>query len=185
MTAVWVAVGTGAAGLGAWQLASADGDGGAHGRALDDAAVRRALAEGARGAGPSASGSGTAHGSGTADGSRTAPSSAAPADSPSAAPTATATPRPTMSPYAPRTDTVRFAGGSATAECRADGSVFLVSWSPADGYQFDEEVARGPAPVARLEAEPTSDDADDLTYEITCMADGPRAQRVPDTDTDD
>ncbi|GGK97848.1 hypothetical protein [Streptomyces flaveus] len=77
---------------------------------------------------------------------------------------------------------MHFAGGSATAECRADGSVFLVSWSPADGYQFDEDVERGPAPVARLEAEPTADDADDLTYEITCGADGPRAQRVADTD---
>ncbi|NGO15262.1 hypothetical protein G5C60_48700 [Streptomyces sp. HC44] len=158
MTAVWVAVGTGAGSLGAWQLASADGDGGAHGRALDDAAVRRALAEGTRSA-PSTLGSGSA------------PSS----DSPGA----TTAPRPSRSP---RTDTVHFAGGSATAECRADGSVFLVSWSPADGYQFDEDVARGPAPVARLEAEPIADDADDLAYDVTCVADGPKAQRVPGAD---
>lgn len=44
-TAAWVALGTGAGGLAAWQLASADADTPAHGRALDDAAVRRALAQ--------------------------------------------------------------------------------------------------------------------------------------------
>ncbi|MEV0225365.1 hypothetical protein [Streptomyces sp. NPDC050704] len=148
VTAAWVAVGTGAGGLGAWQLANADGDADAHGRTLDDAAVRRALATGAGSTEPRRSG----------------------------------TPSPTPSV---QQDTVRFTGGSATAECRPDGTVYLVSWSPADGYHFDEDVGRGPAPTARLEAEPSlDDDAEDLTYEISCTANGARARLVADADDD-
>jgi hypothetical protein len=60
--------------------------------------------------------------------------------------------------------------------------VYLVSWSPDDGYAFDEDVERGPAPVARLEAEPSADDADDLAYDITCTPAGARAQRMADAD---
>jgi hypothetical protein len=149
VTAAWVAVGTGAGGLGAWQLASADAGAPAHGRALDDAAVRRALAEGTP--------------SGSADAT---------------------TPRPSPSPSKPRSarETLHFTGGTATVECRSDGSVYLVSWSPADGYAFDEDVRRGPAPVARLEAEPAAEDADDLAYDLTCTPAGARVQRVTDAD---
>lgn len=48
---------------------------------------------------------------------------------------------------------------------------------------------RGPAPTARLEAEPSvdndgDDDADDLTYEISCTPDGARARLTAD-DADD
>jgi hypothetical protein len=71
-------------------------------------------------------------------------------------------------------------------ECRTDGTVFLVSWSPADGFHIDDDVTRGPSAVARLEAEPADDDEqDDLPYEIRCTPDGPRARVVADTDTDD
>ncbi|APY87222.1 hypothetical protein DCW30_10200 [Streptomyces alfalfae] len=70
-------------------------------------------------------------------------------------------------------------------ECRTGGTVFLVSWSPADGFHIDDDVTRGPAAVARLEAEPGDDDEqDDLRYEIRCAADGPRARVVADTDDD-
>ncbi|WP_158857784.1 hypothetical protein [Streptomyces sp. NRRL B-1347] len=60
-----------------------------------------------------------------------------------------------------------------------------MSWSPADGYHFDEDVVRGPGRAARLEAEPSDDgdgaeDADDLTYDITCPGGRPRARPAPD-----
>ncbi|WP_371528061.1 hypothetical protein OG302_20225 [Streptomyces sp. NBC_01283] len=49
---------------------------------------------------------------------------------------------------------------------------------------MDDDVARGPGAVARLEAEPSDDDddeRDDLPYEIRCGADGePRAKVVAD-----
>ncbi|MFH8569188.1 hypothetical protein [Streptomyces sp. NPDC017993] len=169
VTAVWVAIGTGAGALGAWQLASADAGTPAHGRALDDAAVRRALAEGAR-SGPAAPAPGSA-------GSDSAP--------PGPPGTGTSTPRPPSSAGASDTvqrETVRFTGGTATVECRPGGTVYLVSWSPADGYAFDEDVERGPAPVTRLEAEPSAEDADDLAYDITCTPGGARAQRMADGD---
>ncbi|MEV7194044.1 hypothetical protein AB0N81_19880 [Streptomyces sp. NPDC093510] len=70
-------------------------------------------------------------------------------------------------------------------ECRADGTIRLVSWSPADGFHIDEDVERGPAAVVRLEAEPgDDDDRDDLPYEIRCTSTGPRAEVTPDTDDD-
>jgi hypothetical protein len=157
-TAAWVAVGTGAGGLGAWQLASADAGAPEHGRALDDAAVQRALA----GSAPSREGTTTPHSS----------SSSSPAP----------TPRPSRPSPALERETVRFTGGTATVECRPDGNVYLVSWSPADGYAFDEDVERGPAPVARLEAEPSAEDADDMAYDITCTPAGALAQRMADGD---
>ncbi|MEV0253127.1 hypothetical protein AB0H82_02460 [Streptomyces sp. NPDC050732] len=156
VTAAWVAVGTAAGALGAWQLASADGGGdAAHSRPLDEAAVRRALA-------------GAAH---SPPARRKTPPPAPPSHS--------------SSPSAERS-TVRFTGGSATVECRPDGTVRLVSWSPADGFHIDDDVERGPAPVVRLEAEPADDDAqEDLPYELRCTATGPRAKVVPDTDEED
>ncbi|WP_172386159.1 hypothetical protein [Streptomyces sp. MNP-20] len=175
-TVAWVAVGTAAGGLGAWQLASADGGGAAHSRPLDEGAVRRALtAEGTPGPGPSRpEPSGP---SGPGPGSGSGPSSPGPARSTEP----TGVPR----PDAPERSTVRFTGGTATVECRPDGTVYLVSWSPADGYHFDEDVVRGPGRTARLEAEPSDDadvaeDSDDLPYDITCADGGPRARRAPD-----
>lgn len=66
-------------------------------------------------------------------------------------------------------------------ECRADGTVYLVSWSPADGFHIDDDVERGPGRVARVEAEPGDDvDGDDLHYEVRCTGGTPRAHPVPD-----
>ncbi|MEV2252102.1 hypothetical protein AB0I94_16200 [Streptomyces sp. NPDC050147] len=154
VTAAWVGVGTAAGALGAWQLATSDSGGAAHSRPLDEAAVERALA--ATSASPPASSSRPA------------------SPSPSAAPSKTP----------PDRSTLRFTGGTATVECRDDGTVYLVSWSPADGFHIDDDVERGPGPVARLEAEPSDDDErDDLPYEIRCGEDGqPRARVVADAD---
>ncbi|MEU6822651.1 hypothetical protein ABZ921_18650 [Streptomyces atriruber] len=165
VTAAWVAVGTAAGALGAWQLASSDGAGGAaHSRPLDEAAVRRALAA-----------------------SSTNPPSSSPPREPtsSSEPSSSSSSEPSSEPSSGRS-TVRFTGGAATVECRADGTVRLISWSPADGFHIDDDVERGPAAVARLEAEPGDDDEqDDLPYEIRCTSDGrPRAKVVPDTDDD-
>lgn len=100
---------------------------------------------------------------------------------------ATSVPPPTSSSSTrstPDRSTLRFTGGTATVECRGDGTVYLVSWSPADGFHIDEDVERGPAAVARLEAEPSDDDdeQEDLPYEIRCGEDGPRARVVADSD---
>ncbi|MGW2345363.1 hypothetical protein [Streptomyces sp. NPDC001661] len=151
VTAAWVAVGTAAGALGAWQLAGSDANAGTgtHGHPLDDAAVHRALA------------------SAQASTPRADTSSAAPAP-------------------ADQRRTLRFTGGSATVECGTDGSVYLVAWSPADGYEIDDDVVRGPGRVARLEAEPSDDDSPDRHYEIRCSAGSgtPRAVLVPDDDDD-
>ncbi|MFE0172563.1 hypothetical protein ACFWZ2_09630 [Streptomyces sp. NPDC059002] len=156
VTAAWVAVGTAAGALGAWQLAGSDSRGdAAHSSPLDEDAVRRALA---RAASESPSGKSTE----------------SPPDRPTTKP----------SPSAERS-TVRFTGGSATVECRPDGTIRLISWSPADGFHIDDDVERGPAAVARLEAEPSDDDEqEDLPYELHCTPKGPRAKVVPDTDDD-
>ncbi|MFC8129772.1 hypothetical protein [Streptomyces sp. NPDC057302] len=159
VTAAWVGVGTAAGALGAWQLATADSGGAAHSRPLDEGAVERALAA--------------------------TSASASPPKSPSASPSPTKS-APSKAPS--DRSTLRFTGGSATVECRADGTVYLVSWSPADGFHIDDDVERGPGAVARLEAEPSDDDddeQDDLPYEIRCGDGGkPRAAVVADADDD-
>ncbi|MGW7272252.1 hypothetical protein ACWGH5_17195 [Streptomyces sp. NPDC054864] len=155
VTAAWVAVGTAAGALGAWQLATSDSGGGAaHSRPLDEGAVERALAA-------------------TSASPRTSSRPTSPTPSPSATPSKTP----------PDRSTLRFTGGTATVECRDDGTAYLVSWSPADGFHIDDDVERGPAAVARLEAEPSDDDdeRDDLPYEIRCGEGGePRARVVAD-----
>ncbi|MGV9884017.1 hypothetical protein [Streptomyces sp. NPDC003006] len=204
-TAAWVAVGTAAGALGAWQLAGSDSGGeAAHSRPLDEAAVRKALAKAAEsptaGAGGSASsspggGAGSTEGPGDGAGSTERPGGgaastegpgggAASTEEPSGEPTGASTAK--SSPPSAERSSVRFTGGAATVECRPDGTVFLVSWSPADGFHIDDDVERGPAAVVRLEAEPGDDDErDDLPYEIRCTADGqPRAKVVADTDED-
>ncbi|MET9546937.1 hypothetical protein ABZY36_16710 [Streptomyces sp. NPDC006627] len=176
VTAAWVAVGTAAGALGAWQLAGADSRGDvAHSRPLDEAAVRRALAKASESpAAPER----------PRGGDSTPPRK--PTGKATGRPTGKAPGRPTGKPSAPERSTVRFTGGAATVECRADGTVFLVSWSPADGFHIDDDVERGPAAVARLEAEPGDDDErDDLPYEIRCASDGvPHAKVTADRDDD-
>ncbi|MDI3384642.1 hypothetical protein QIS99_00160 [Streptomyces sp. B-S-A8] len=176
MTVAWAAVAAVAGGLGAWTLAGFDGAAGERGRPLDDAAVRRALAS--------------------------PPPASAPPPPPS--PSASREPQPaedtTTAPAPPRRSTLRFTGGTATAECRADGTVYLTSWSPADGYHV-EEYARGPARTARLELEPSAEDAggsgdngdngdtddtdnaDDTAYVISCGPTG-KAQAAPAPEDD-
>ncbi|WP_190084087.1 hypothetical protein [Streptomyces longisporoflavus] len=147
VTAAWVAMGTAAGALGAWQLATSDSGNAAHSRPLDEGAVERALAATSASASPSASPS---------------PSSARPEP-------------------ATERSTLRFTGGTATVECRKDGTVYLVSWSPSDGFHIDDDVERGPGRVARLEAEPSDDDddgRDDLPYEIRCGEGGRPGARV-------
>ncbi|WP_141753759.1 hypothetical protein [Streptomyces luteocolor] len=183
VTAAWVAVGTAAGALGAWQLAGSDSAGEtAHSRPLDEAAVRKALAAASKSAGPGSGPGDSPEPSSGASSGMPADPSATPAD-PSAKPGDH--PAPPSATPTPERSTVRFTGGAATVECRPDGTVFLVSWSPADGFHIDDDVERGPAAVARLEAEPGDDDEqDDLPYEIRCTDDGPRAKVVPDTDDD-
>ncbi|MDI3420362.1 hypothetical protein [Streptomyces luteolus] len=165
MTAAWVAVAAVAGGLAAWTLAGFDGAAGDRGRPLDDAAVRRALA--ARPSTP------TTPTTPATPASPDPSTSREPASSPE--PTGSATPP-------PRRSTLRFTGGTATAECRPDGTVYLTSWSPADGYHV-EEYARGPARSARLELEPSAEDADDVEYEISCGPTGKAAvSRAPEDD---
>lgn len=176
VTAVWVAAGTAAGALGAWQLASADSGGTAHSRPLDEGAVRRALAESpdSRATSPSR----------TPTPPRTPSHSRTPAPSGTPSPSRTPSKRPEERPA--ERSTVRFTGGTATVECRPDGTVYLLSWSPADGYHIDEDVTRGPAAAARLEAEPSDDDErEDLAYEIRCTERGPRARVAPESDSDD
>ncbi|MFD0413126.1 hypothetical protein [Streptomyces sp. NPDC127108] len=176
-TAAWVAVGTAAGALGAWQLASADSGGAAHSRPLDEGAVRRALAEtpdSPSASPPPARSSRPSRPSHPSFPSRPSPSRTRPAE-------------PTGQPpqRAAERSTVRFTGGTATVECRPDGTVYLLSWSPADGYHIDDDVTRGPSPTAHLEAEANDDDERaDLTYEIHCTPNGPRARAVPEPDDD-
>ncbi|MFH8408969.1 hypothetical protein ACH4FX_29855 [Streptomyces sp. NPDC018019] len=174
-TAAWVCAVAGAGALGAWSLASAD-TGGRNARAvpLDDGAVRDKLAA-ARAASPAPEPS-----SGT--------SSGAPSGTPSGpAATGSSPGSPSGSPARPVAGgTVRLAGGSATAECRTDGRIYLTVWSPATGYRADD-VRRGPAATAAIEFEPLDDHAgDDHTYTLRCTADGrPQAASAPDDDDDD
>jgi hypothetical protein len=66
-------------------------------------------------------------------------------------------------------------GGSVVAQCSSASSsatVYLVSWSPAQGYQVDE-VRRGPAPEASIDLE-GQDDSVSVTY--SCTTTGPVQQ---------
>lgn len=200
VTAAWVAVGTAAGALGAWSLAGSDGAE-SHSRPLDDTAVRQALAAADAGTTPPSpdgrqDGPGqTPHGDGTPT-----PAPSGGGDTQGGDPNGTDSRDESDSQggdtASARRSTVHFTGGTATAECRADGTVFLVAWSPADGYKLDD-VERGPALQARVEAEQSDDaeeeaeseaekngteaaDVPDIAYAITCGGGetGPHAKRV-------
>lgn len=170
VTAVWVCAFAGAGGLGAWSLANADmGVRNSRAEPLDDDGVRQKLAAASASAQPPGSGSGSAEPSGSGSGSGSSePGSGA---SESGAPGSAA-----------RVGTVQVTGGSATAECRPDGTVYLTVWSPASGYHMDS-VKRGPSDVATIEFEPL-DDGDDLTYAVRCDDGRPRAVPIADHDID-
>ncbi|NJC73799.1 septum formation initiator [Planosporangium thailandense] len=61
-------------------------------------------------------------------------------------------------------------GGSAVARC-AGGRAYLLSWSPEQGYRTDD-VARGPAAVARVRFESHTDK---VVLSVRCGDDGPQA----------
>ncbi|KAA6220956.1 hypothetical protein CP973_02230 [Streptomyces albofaciens JCM 4342] len=183
VTAAWVCVVAGAGALGAWSLASAD-TGGRNDRAvpLDDGAVRDKLAAARAAAPTSEPSSGTPSGSpsGAPSGASGKPSGPAATGPSSGSPSPGSPARPVAG------GTVRLAGGSATAECRADGRIYLTVWSPATGYRADD-VRRGPAATAAIEFEPLDDHAgNDHAYTLRCAADGrPQAAPAPEDDDDD
>lgn len=174
VTAVWVCAFAAAGGLGAWSLANADiSTRNTRAVPLDDDGVQQRLAA-ARAAAKTPGASESASPSGTAQPS---PGSSGPGASisPSAGGSS--------STAAAHVGTVSVVGGSATAECRADGRVYLTVWSPASGYHMDT-VLRGPSEVATIEFEPI-DDGDDRTYAIRCADGRPKAVPVADHDSHD
>ena len=80
----------------------------------------------------------------------------APTRSAPAAPTPSAGPRTAVSPsqQASGGTVLMSQGGTILAECRSAGA-YLVSWSPAPGYEADD-VTRGPAATARVVFESVS-----------------------------
>lgn len=69
-------------------------------------------------------------------------------------------------------------GGTAIARC-AGGQVYLVSWSPEQGYRTDD-VARGPAAVVSVKFE---SDANKVVLSVRCVDGEPRpavSQRADD-----
>ncbi|MEV5598162.1 hypothetical protein [Streptomyces sp. NPDC052496] len=183
-TAAWVCAVAAAGGLGAWSLASAD-TGGRHERAvpLDDGGVRDKLAA-ARAASPEPGAPSPSSEGPSSEGPSSAQSGGPGSPSgPAASPSRTASGSPTARPAGG--GTVRLAGGTATAECRTDGRVYLTAWSPATGYRADD-VRRGPAATAAIEFEPLDDHSgDDHAYTLRCAADGrPQAAQAPDDDDD-
>jgi hypothetical protein len=89
------------------------------------------------------------------------PSTSRPAPAPSAQPIATAAPTSTV---------LTSPGGTAVAECRTAGA-YLVSWSPATGYEAGA-VSRGPAATARVTFD---SDANSVTMRVSCPAGAPTA----------
>ncbi|WP_019547364.1 hypothetical protein [Streptomyces sulphureus] len=162
--AAWLCSVVAAALLGAWSYTHATPEGRyERPEPLGDSAVRHELAHTERDRGPSAS------------------------PTPSDSPALSHSPR-----LHPHTATVRFAHGVATAvaECRPDGTVRLLSWSPAEGYAVDE-AHRGPAATAVLELEPLADDdsEDDelreMTVGVNCEHGKPRPITVSEGEDDD
>jgi hypothetical protein len=90
--------------------------------------------------------------------------------SPSRTPAATSA---SLSSHPPQAVTrlLTSSGGTAVARCVED-RVYLVSWSPAQGYRADE-VLRGPARVARVSFESSRRE---VTIEARCGSDGPVAK---------
>jgi hypothetical protein len=84
------------------------------------------------------------------------------AASPSAQATATATP--TARPTAMST-LLSSQGGTVVASCHPGGA-YLLSWSPAAGYEVDA-VARGPAPAARVVF---NSSGNSVTMMVSCSA---------------
>ncbi len=93
------------------------------------------------------------------------------ADAPSSRPSPSS--RPT-----PAAHSLRTPGGTLIARCTGQ-QVYLVSWTPAQGWQVDEHD-RGPAPNARVQFEHEGDpDTDrEVTTTVTCRSGRPVANTV-------
>jgi hypothetical protein len=83
---------------------------------------------------------------------------------------------PTPSPTPTQTSVTRLltsAGGSVVARCTGSGhsaQVYLVSWSPAQGFTAHVPSNRGPAEEVEIEFE---SDSTSVTAHITCSSSGP------------
>jgi len=97
------------------------------------------------------------------------PAPAGPADAASAWPTSV--PAPVM-PTSTRSASTMLSsqGGTVVAECQSAG-VYLVSWSPAQGYEADT-VVRGPAATAKVTFE---SNANSVTMAVSCATGVPTA----------
>lgn len=100
-----------------------------------------------------------------------------PPDSPS--PTPAPTSRPTTESSTPGTTrSLSSPGGTVIAQCQGE-QVYLVSWSPAQGWQVDEYV-RGPArsTMVQFELDDDSENDRDVTVSITCRSGQPVSSNV-------
>jgi hypothetical protein len=94
---------------------------------------------------------------------------------PTSAPTHPASPPPSHSPSPTPSSITKLLsspGGSVVAQCTGsgdNGSVYLVSWSPAQGY-FVDSVHRGPSVEAEIEYD---SDAQSVSVTIQCASSGP------------
>jgi hypothetical protein len=92
-----------------------------------------------------------------------------PASSPSARATATSSAQPTPTPT-PSATLLTSQGGTVVADCRPGGA-YLVSWSPAPGYEVGT-VSRGPALVAQVIFNSA---ANSVTMMVSCSTGMPTA----------
>jgi len=148
------------------------------GQLLTQDAVNKALASEATEASPPGSPAATATGK---PAMATPSPSAAPATA-SAAPTAPATPTDqgpataAAPPPATGNGTVlTSSGGEVVASCQAAG-VYLISWSPLQGYEVDG-VARGPAATARVTF---ASNVSQVTMVVSCSGGVPSATSTRD-----
>jgi serine/threonine-protein kinase len=106
------------------------------------------------------------------------PAPAGPNDPASAWPTGMSAPvmlAPTRSAPTVPSSVLSSQGGTVVAECQSAG-VYLVSWTPAQGYEVDH-VTRGPAATAQVTFDST---ANSVTMAVTCPARVPTASTTVD-----
>lgn len=103
----------------------------------------------------------------------TTPAPAATTPATPTAPVATPTAQGTSgAPAAGTTRALSTPGGSVLARCGPADAVYLLSWTPAQGYGVDD-VNRGPAPRASVKLE--ADHGRKLVIQVTCRSGVPTA----------
>ncbi|MCO5972653.1 hypothetical protein [Actinoallomurus soli] len=103
----------------------------------------------------------------------TTPAPAATTPATPTAPAATATSQGTSgAPAAATTRALSTSGGSVLARCGPADAVYLLSWTPAQGYGVDD-VKRGPASRASVKLE--ADHGRKLVIQVTCRSGVPTA----------